>query len=72
MVADADNFLLSDFLSNVPPALTLALVQLAPAISACKSVIQISSWSASWYHSWLALAAWWALCLFLELTLRYV
>jgi len=62
----------SDFLSNVPPALTLALVDLGPGISACKTAIQISSWSTSWHHSWLALAVWWALCLFLDITLRYV
>ncbi|KAF8972946.1 Peroxin/Dysferlin domain-containing protein [Flammula alnicola] len=61
---------LSDFLSSVPPALTLALVQLAPCISACKAIIQVSSWSTSWYHSWLALASWWAVCLFLDKTLR--
>ncbi|KAF9484475.1 hypothetical protein BDN70DRAFT_825564 [Pholiota conissans] len=61
---------LSDFLSAVPPALTLALIQLAPVISVGRSVFQIYSWTVSWYHSWLALASWWAICLFIDKMLR--
>ena len=63
---------LADFLSSVPSPLTFALVQLAPAISVLRNAIQISTWSAtSWHHSWLALAAWWAVCLLVDRTLRY-
>ncbi|KAH9485290.1 Peroxisomal membrane protein PEX30 [Psilocybe cubensis] len=66
----ASDFELSAFLSNVPPALTLALVHLGPSISACRTAFQIFSWSTSWYRSWLALTAWWIVCLFIDKTLR--
>ena len=63
---------LSDFLSSVPPALTLALVRLAPSIALSRAALQISSWSPDAYPSWLALAAWWAACLLLDKLLRSV
>ena len=56
-----------DFLSTVPPVLTLALVQLAPFVAAVRKFLQLSSWSTgNWYHSWLVLAAWWAICVLLK------
>ncbi|KAF8160983.1 Peroxin/Dysferlin domain-containing protein [Crassisporium funariophilum] len=69
-MSENDVAVFSDFLSSVPPSLTFALVNLAPCISTCKAAIQISTWSSSWYHSWLALASWWAVCLLLDHTLR--
>ncbi|CAA7259256.1 unnamed protein product [Cyclocybe aegerita] len=61
---------LADFLSNVPPPLTVVLLHLAPCISASRQAVEISSWAATWYYSWLALAAWWVVCLFIDSTLR--
>jgi len=50
-------------LADLPPALTLALVDIAPCISAWKYALQTANWSSNWYHSWVALASWWAICL---------
>ncbi|KAK0455119.1 Peroxin/Dysferlin domain-containing protein [Armillaria borealis] len=63
---------LLDFLSSVPYQLTAALVRLGPYISALRQLAEVTSWSTSWYDSWLAIAAWWALCLLLELTVQYL
>ncbi|KAF8813632.1 hypothetical protein BYT27DRAFT_7230629 [Phlegmacium glaucopus] len=54
-------------LADLPSALTFALIDLAPCISACKYALQIVTWSSSsWYNSWIALALWWAICLLLQ------
>ncbi|KAF9529292.1 integral peroxisomal membrane peroxin-domain-containing protein [Crepidotus variabilis] len=67
----AESFHITNFLNSVPAPLTVALLRLYPCISLIKRVIQISTWSAtSWQHSWLLLAGWWAVCLFLDTTLR--
>lgn len=72
VVAPSSVPVLADFLSNVPPQLTSALVHLAPHISQIAYLAQVTSWTTSWYDSWLALAAWWAVCLLAEPTLRSV
>ncbi|KAF8647039.1 hypothetical protein AX16_006876 [Volvariella volvacea WC 439] len=62
-----------DFLNSVPPHLAAILVNLSPYISRIRFFAQVSSWkSSSWYESWLALALWWALCLSLDVVLRYL
>src|SRR6266508_4560840 len=67
----SDNIHPIDFLNSVPPPLTVALLKLAPCISFIRNVIQICAWSTpTRYHSWLALAAWWATCLMLDRILR--
>ncbi|KAG6854050.1 hypothetical protein C0991_011028 [Blastosporella zonata] len=64
--------MLVDFATTVPAPLTAALVPYAPLLAVVRSVLQIISWRSSWYDSWLAVAAWWALCLLSEYTLRYL
>ncbi|KAF9562764.1 hypothetical protein CPC08DRAFT_662667 [Agrocybe pediades] len=62
---------LADFLSSVPPALTIPLLRLAPSISLSKQALHLFTWSSpSWHTSWLALASWWALCLLVDTALR--
>ncbi|KAI4526050.1 hypothetical protein K525DRAFT_260164 [Schizophyllum commune Loenen D] len=63
---------LLDFLSSVPWPLTSVLVGLSPIIGRIRGAVEITSWRTSWYDSWLAVAAWWALCLFADATLRYL
>ncbi|KAL1743137.1 integral peroxisomal membrane peroxin-domain-containing protein [Schizophyllum fasciatum] len=63
---------LLDFLSSVPWPLTSVLVGLSPIIARVRGAVEITSWRTSWYDSWLAIAAWWALCLFADTTLRYL
>ncbi|KAF5389473.1 hypothetical protein D9757_004294 [Collybiopsis confluens] len=63
---------LSEFISSVPFTLTVALVQLGPLFALAKDAVEIITWSrAAWYDSWLALAAWWAICLSAYSILRY-
>ncbi|KAG5653631.1 hypothetical protein H0H81_011857 [Sphagnurus paluster] len=61
-----------DFLKSIPPPLTVALVQLAPILAAARHGLQLLSWRRSWYDATLAVAAWWALCLFSSFALRYL
>ncbi|TFK44580.1 Peroxin/Dysferlin domain-containing protein [Crucibulum laeve] len=63
---------LADFLSNVPPQLTAALVHLAPMISFVACVAQLASWRSSWYDSCILLASWWAICILAVPILRYL
>ena len=63
---------LLDFLSSVPWPLTSVLVGLSPIIARIRGAVEITSWRTSWYDSWLAVAAWWALCLLADATLRCV
>lgn len=68
----SDTIHLVDFLSSVPPTLTVVLVQLAPSISVARNVIQILTWSGrSWQSSWLTIATWWTACLLIDTALRY-
>lgn len=60
---------LVDFLSSVPPPLTVALVSLGPYISRIRQTCETISWRSNWYDSWLALAAWWAVCLLADYVL---
>ncbi|KAG6908395.1 hypothetical protein DXG01_004824 [Tephrocybe rancida] len=64
--------MLVDFATTVPASLTAALVPHAPFLAVVRSVLQIISWQSSWYNAWLAVAAWWAVCLLSEYTLRYL
>ena len=63
---------LVEFLNTLPSPLTTTLVGLAPAIATTRRVLQILTWKAHWEECWLALAAWWAVCLVPEIGLRYV
>ena len=63
---------LLEFVSSTPPPLTYELVALAPYIQTIRHCLEIFSWESAWEESWLALGAWWALCLFSEPTLKYV
>ncbi|TFK75316.1 hypothetical protein BDN72DRAFT_874554 [Pluteus cervinus] len=62
---------LVDFLNTLPPFLTLLVVNLAPYASRFRYTVEVVSWRKSWYDAWLALALWWAFCLFITTTLRY-
>ncbi|KAI6038484.1 integral peroxisomal membrane peroxin-domain-containing protein [Pisolithus marmoratus] len=62
---------LLEFVTSTPPPLTYELVALAPYIQAIRHLLEIISWESSWEESWLALGAWWALCLFAEATLKF-
>jgi hypothetical protein len=63
---------LIDFLHSVPTPLVALLVRLAPLVSYVRHVAQMVSWQSSWVDSWLLLASWWALVLFVDPMLRYV
>ena len=63
---------LIDFLHSVPTPLVALLVRLAPIVSYLHHVAQMVSWQSSWVDSWLLLASWWALVLFVDPMLRYV
>ncbi|KAJ3838706.1 Peroxin/Dysferlin domain-containing protein [Lentinula raphanica] len=63
---------LHEFTNTVPFSLTSILVRLGPYISLVKNALEILTWSRpTSYDSWLALAAWWAVCLLSYATLRY-
>ncbi|KAJ3788658.1 Peroxin/Dysferlin domain-containing protein [Lentinula aff. detonsa] len=63
---------LHEFTNTVPFPLTAVLVRLAPYFTLVKNALEILTWSRSTsYDSWLALAAWWAVCLLSSATLRY-
>ncbi|KAI6121381.1 integral peroxisomal membrane peroxin-domain-containing protein [Pisolithus sp. B1] len=62
---------LLEFVTSTPPPLTYELVALAPYIQVIRHLLEIVSWESSWEESWLALGAWWALCLFSEATLKF-
>ena len=63
---------LIDFLHSVPTPLVALLVRLAPIVSCLHHIAQMVSWQSSWVDSWLLLASWWALVLFVDPMLRYV
>ncbi|KAF9264236.1 hypothetical protein L218DRAFT_863273 [Marasmius fiardii PR-910] len=63
---------LHDFLNSVPYPLTAVLIRLAPSLSVVRYGAEVFSWSTSWYDSFLAIAAWWGICLFLDTTVRYL
>ena len=63
---------LIDFLHSVPTPLVALLVRLAPLVSYLHHVAQMVSWQSSWVDSWLLLASWWALVLFVDPILRSV
>lgn len=63
---------LIDFLHSVPTPLVALLVRLAPSVSYIHHVAQVVSWKSSWVDSWLLLATWWAVVLFLDPMLRSV
>lgn len=64
---------LADFVSSVPPVVTRLLVETAPFLSRLRWALQVVSWkSGSYSESWLALAAFWAICSWLHFTVRYV
>ncbi|KAH9038714.1 integral peroxisomal membrane peroxin-domain-containing protein [Lactarius pseudohatsudake] len=62
---------LIDFLHSVPTPLVALLVRLAPSVSYLRRAAQIVSWQSSWVDSWLILATWWALVIFVDPALRY-
>ncbi|KAH8992761.1 hypothetical protein EDB86DRAFT_2930664 [Lactarius hatsudake] len=62
---------LIDFLHSVPTPLVALLVRLAPSVSYLRHAAQIVSWQSSWVDSWLILATWWALVIFVDPALRY-
>ena len=63
---------LINFLHSVPTPLVALLVRLAPLASYLRHVAQMVSWQSSWVDSWLLLASWWALVLFVDPMLRSV
>lgn len=63
---------LQEFLSTVPTPLTNVLVGLSPYVKRIRRILEIVSWRSGWEESWLALAAWWAVCLTASMTLRYL
>ncbi|TFK53440.1 hypothetical protein OE88DRAFT_1655577 [Heliocybe sulcata] len=63
---------LQEFLSSVPTPLIKVLVGLSPHIKWIRRTLEILSWKSKWEESWLALAAWWMLCLGAGVTLRYL
>ena len=68
-----DPEILVDFLHGVPPVITRLLVELAPFLAKLRWVIQIISWrSGDPSESFLALAAFWLICMMFDLTVKYV
>jgi hypothetical protein len=71
---------LHELLHTVPAPLVGVLVGLGPYIARVRRALEILSWRPStshprisaWPDGWLAVAAWWALCLFAAPALRYV
>lgn len=62
---------LSEFVTNVPPVVTRLLVELGPFLSHLRWALQVVSWKSGQYSdSWLTLAAFWAVCLGLNFTVR--
>lgn len=59
------------FLHNVPPQLTMLLAELSPYIKRIRKLAEAISWKSEYSSSWLLLGAWWAVCLFSEMTFRY-
>lgn len=71
-MSGADPEKLYDFLNAVPHQLTIDLVRLSPYIHAMRNLAEILSWNSKpVYNSWLALTAWWTVCLFYEEVVRY-
>ncbi|KAI0344639.1 hypothetical protein BDW22DRAFT_1418833 [Trametopsis cervina] len=62
---------LAQLLNTLPSPLTVALVGLAPYLLRIRRLLEIVSWKSRWEESWLALAAWWAVCLCSNAALRY-
>ena len=55
---------LVDFLGTVPPVVTKLLVELSPALSVLRRIVQILSWkSGRMSESWLFLVVYWVVCL---------
>lgn len=67
-----DGTTLGSFLTNVPPILTSALVNLATYIAAIRWCLEAISWKASYYDAFLCLAGWWGACLFADHGIRYL
>ncbi|KAH9945640.1 integral peroxisomal membrane peroxin-domain-containing protein [Amylocystis lapponica] len=63
---------LVEFLNTLPSPLTTALVGLAPYTSWLRHLALVFSWKSSWEDSWIALFAWWAVCLLADVSLRYI
>ncbi|ETW80460.1 hypothetical protein HETIRDRAFT_33336 [Heterobasidion irregulare TC 32-1] len=63
---------LLEFVNIVPSPLTTLLVGLGPSASGARRIIEVISWKSSWEESWLAIAAWWSVCLFANFVLRYL
>lgn len=62
----------TDFVSRVPPIITLLLVELAPFLSRLRWTLQVISWrTGSYSDSWLTLATFWAVCAWLSFTVWY-
>ena len=61
---------LLEFVNIVPSPLTTLLVGLGPSASGARRIIEVISWKSSWEESWLAIAAWWSVCLFASFVLR--
>ncbi|KIM74376.1 hypothetical protein PILCRDRAFT_828354 [Piloderma croceum F 1598] len=62
---------LIDFMYSVPSPVTKTLIDFSPYISFIRRTLEITSWRSHWTESWLALAAWWAVCAFAYPGLKY-
>ncbi|KAG9006002.1 hypothetical protein FRB93_009103 [Tulasnella sp. JGI-2019a] len=61
------------FVTNTPPPVVRLLVELAPLVSLARWIAQVCSWKSTHVaESWLALFAWWALCLSSEVAFKYL
>jgi len=69
---DQETIDLADFVSSVPPPLTITLVRLSTNITWVRRTFEIISWKSPWEESWLLVAAWWALCLLVGIGKQYV
>ncbi|KAF7790265.1 hypothetical protein EIP86_001218 [Pleurotus ostreatoroseus] len=63
---------LLDLLHTVPSPLVVVLVGLAPSIARLRRALDVFTWRSSWQDSVLALALLWAVCLYADITLRYL
>lgn len=63
---------LVDFVNTVPAPIVSVLVGLSKPASTLRRALEVASWRAPWADSWLALAAWWAVCLLAGPSLRCV
>ncbi|KAI0031145.1 integral peroxisomal membrane peroxin-domain-containing protein, partial [Vararia minispora EC-137] len=61
---------LFEFVHTVPAPLTAVLVGLGPCFATTRRILQIFSWRSRWEDGWLALAAWWGVCLSIGASLR--